>query len=160
MPEALPQDVYEAIVRMYVDERLGAPSIAATLGLGRTTVYSALRRNGVQRDQKTRRAGRSGVRRFEDDVEQEIARKYAAGRSRASLEEEYSCSGYPIRKAITEYGGVMRSRGNHVRAFTDDQIELMRVMIRNHASRAEVSAFCRKDGDDRQCLPSAWYLHA
>jgi hypothetical protein len=140
MPEALSAGTYAAIVDLYVAERLGAPSIARRLGVGKTTVYSALRRHGIDRPRGTRSEGRSGVRRFSDHIEREIAEKYAEGRSRASLEKEYCCSGYPIRHAILSFGsGGMRRRGGKVRAFTEADIADMRAMVDQRMNRAAIA---------------------
>jgi transposase-like protein len=97
-------------VRLYVEDKLGAPAIAMHLGVGSTTVYRWLNERGVSRGSSAegarRRGNRGRVYKHTPEVEREIVRRYEAGESLISLAEEYGYSGPGAMSDVVRRWGV------------------------------------------------------
>lgn len=103
-------------------ETFSAPATARRLGIGATTVYRVLDQAGidVSLDAKSVRQRKSS-----DEVEAEIARRYAAGERSGDLAKAFGYSMAGIRKVVRRQGGEVGPRGNRYRDFTEAEIAAM-----------------------------------
>ena len=103
MIKDLPTD--EDVAASY-NETLSASKTAEILGINVKTVYKALNRKGILRKGLTHY--RQNAKRFPDDVEREIVRRYLEGERTADLAKEFGSGGYAVRQAVRRQGEKVR----------------------------------------------------
>lgn len=114
------------IVRLYIEEGLNGPQIAARVGLGATTVYRVLHRNGV--DAQNRRWSL-----YYDELQtspQRLIDDYQAGASLAEVADRHGVSNLTVRNVLARHGIPRRRVGGRNRpldeAETERAVELRR----------------------------------
>lgn len=95
------------------------PEIARTLGLGRTTVYRVLHRNGITPSAEDRRIQK--IRKFDEATRAEIAAAYEAGLPMAAIREQFGCGAEVIRNVCRDFGVTRRMRGGRVRILSSEE---------------------------------------
>lgn len=112
-------------IKMIVDtylETFSAPAVVRRLGVSESVVYRTLKEAGIEVSLAAKAARQ---RKSSDEVEAEIARRYATGERSGDLAKAFGYSMAGIRQVVRRRGGAVGPRGNRYRDFTDAEIAEM-----------------------------------
>lgn len=131
----------QRMVALYANG-MTAPEVAAHVGRGVSSVYRAVKSEGIIPSSLERRGSRGGAnRRFTDDEEADIADVYQDGLSMSSIAIEHGCSLVTIRNALRRQGVSRRRRGNSIRSFSDTAAKGIVDRYIDGESRTSIAAF-------------------
>jgi transposase-like protein len=128
------------------------------VGLGSTSVYRILQRNGITDRTGGIQAWRERSRTFTDEQAEALAAEYSAGASIKELADKYACNPVTVRKNLVKLGVPRRNRGAQhrrvsgiedqqvVRLYCDDELSQTAIGERLGMSQAVVSRILRSHG--------------
>ena len=124
------------IIQMYEGERLSVDSIAQYLNASPSSVWRALRRNGVTLRGQSRRA------KIDTD---EIVKRYLAGQSSNEIAESFGMRGESIRYRLRRAGVIIRSKSEATLTYraletewTPERIEKLKELWRAGTATSEI----------------------
>lgn len=129
----------EQVLTLYHELHHG-PEVARRLGLGQTTVYRILQRHGEKAIGVPRMPKFRPPYKLTPAQESDLARRYAAGESMASLRGAFNCGAELIRNVAKRHGVLVRGRGNRYRAFTEGQVAEMAALWTSGLSQSRIAA--------------------
>lgn len=138
-PPTKPAIVRE-ILRLYRD-RVGAVDIARAVGVGPTTVYRVLTRNGV-----TIREGvdtHSRFRKLDAAAQRKCVRLYGSGWDAPELGEKFGCSATTVTKFLRRAGVKMRAPGNQPKPLTAREIAKIEALYSNGINQTDIATIMK-----------------
>lgn len=142
MPKRISKNKETAIVKAYLETKLGGDALARRFRTGSTTVYRILERNGIPRDIEGKRynvAGHNAGRyKLTKQQQRRIIRLYGEEWPLSRLARRYSCSIATIRDILRRAGVALTRRGNRHRPWTESQIKEMVNLHRDGISQEKI----------------------
>lgn len=132
MTKRISQELEAKIVQVYQD---GARpyQIAKDLHVSENTVQRVLDRNGITRRGYVQR-------RMKPSLQKDVCERYAKGESPKLLAKDFGVSVFTIRDIIKSKSGVLNPKGQQYRRFTNEEIELTRLMRDQGFSQTAIAA--------------------
>lgn len=118
----IPPELEAALVEAYRTTDEGGKPLARRFGVGATTLYRVLRRNGLLPDgSKLRPPPRTVRLKYDEATRQDISQRYAAGERPKAIAAAYGCSVWTVREIVRKQGLSPLPHGGQRRAITDEE---------------------------------------
>ena len=115
-----------------------APSIARDLGIGSTSAYRALKRQGIRPSREKRAPKVDHRRKHTREQEAEIIRRYEDGEAMTAIAREFGCHTATVKNVVARNGGEVRKVGGPPRKWADEEKEAIRARYLAGATREEL----------------------
>lgn len=122
MAKRITRDTEMALVEAYRNGDQGGHLLAKRFGVGATTLYRALKRNGIAIDPDKVRTAPEKRFKLSATQQRTIADLYVAGTRPRELARRYKCSMWTIREAVKRQGVTMLLRGGQTRLWPKDVV--------------------------------------
>jgi len=124
MARKTPQETIDEIIRLYTDDRKGAPFIAERLGIDPKTVASIVKEYGI---------ARHSLHKLTPEQEQEVVAMYLGGSTVREIGSLYGMSGGGIARLL-ERNGCQRRHSS----YTDEQIDALIALYQSGMTGKEI----------------------
>jgi biotin operon repressor len=123
MAKRISTEVERRLLEAYTQTSLAGEELAAKFGVGSTTLYRVLRRNGVPIDpKKSRLIGPQKRFKFSPKQEALIAKLYASGVKPSVLSHRFQCSPWTVREVVRRRGATLLRRGGQLRPWSASDV--------------------------------------
>jgi transposase len=130
------KELVEQVIALYT-KGLGAVEVGTQVGVGSSTVYRVLTRNGVpiRKGPATHRH----LRKITDEQIASAMQEYSDGASHSALARKYGYSRAAMRALLKRRGIAARPRGNTYKKFSGEQITMMHALYQEGVTRVEIA---------------------
>lgn len=144
MVKRISSELEKQLLEAYTQTDLGGKGLAAKFGVGSTTLYRVLRRNGVPIDpKKFRTVGPQKRFKFSPAQEERIAELYASGVKPSVLTDQFQCSQWTIREIVRRSSFSLLRRGGQLRPWSGKDV---RVIVRRYETGESQESIARSLG--------------
>ncbi len=132
----LPREERDKLVVELYQKGVPVEEIAEKACINRATIYSILRRHGIQPSRKTRRS-----RELTPEEEKKLVEEYLSGIPVQELMEKYGLSATKLYNILSKYGVPRRAprRSHSHRRITPEEVEEIRKLYEQGASVYEIA---------------------